>query len=83
MNLFDYYAVLKTLWDDLDGVDSVGTCHNCSCCNITDAKNEHAKIVKLLAGLNESYAIIQSQIIMKKQVHDLAKIYNLLDQDHS
>lgn len=46
-------------------------------------KIEHAKIIKLLAGLNDSYSNARSQITMKKNVPDLAEVYNLLDQDHS
>ncbi|KAG7552168.1 Integrase catalytic core [Arabidopsis thaliana x Arabidopsis arenosa] len=83
MSLSEYYTSLKTLWDDLDGASCVDTCQNCKCCVATASKADHAKIVKFLAGLNESYATIRSQIIMKKTIPDLAEIYNLLDQDHS
>ncbi|KAG7583985.1 Retrotransposon Copia-like N-terminal [Arabidopsis suecica] len=83
LSLSDYYTTLKTLWDDLDGASCVNTCKNCKCCNATALVNEHAKIVKFLSGLNESYSTIRSQIIMKKTIPDLAEIYNLLDQDHS
>ncbi|KAG7582883.1 Retrotransposon Copia-like N-terminal [Arabidopsis suecica] len=83
MSLSDYYTSLKTLWDDLDGADCTSTCQNCKCCTATSQKAEHAKIVKFLSGLNESYATIRSQIIMKKTVPDLSEIYNLLDQDYS
>ncbi|KAL1214678.1 hypothetical protein V5N11_030245 [Cardamine amara subsp. amara] len=83
MSLSDYYTALKTLWDDLDGSYCVITCQNCKCCVATVSKDEHAKIVKFFAGLNESYATIRNQILMKKTIPDLAEIYNLLDQDHS
>lgn len=83
MELSEYYTTLKTLWDDLDGADCVVTCHNCTCCKVVDKRIENAKIIKFLAGLNESYAAIRSSIIMKKTIPDLAEIYNLLDQDHS
>ncbi|KAG7599611.1 Integrase catalytic core [Arabidopsis suecica] len=83
MSLSEYYTSLKTLWDDLDGASCADTCQNCKCCVATASKADHAKIVKFLAGLNESYATIRSQIIMKKTIPDLAEIYNLLDQDHS
>ncbi|KAL1194795.1 hypothetical protein V5N11_027574 [Cardamine amara subsp. amara] len=83
MSLSDYYTALKTLWDDLDGSNCFNTFQNCKCCVATASKAEHAKIVKFLAGLNESYATIRSQIIMKKTIPDLSEIYNLLDQDHS
>lgn len=83
MSLSDYYTTLKTLWDDLDGASCVNTCRNCKCCSATASVNEHSKIVKFLAGLNDFYSTIRSQIIMKKTIPDLAEIYNLLDQDHS
>lgn len=46
-------------------------------------KANRAKIVKFLAGLNESYAIIRRQIIVKKALPTLAEVYNMLDQDDS
>jgi len=46
-------------------------------------KAEQAKIVKLLAGLNDSYAIIRRQIIAKKALPSLAEVYHILDQDNS
>lgn len=81
MDLATYYTTLKTLWDELDSANCVDSCHNCDCCKAMNKKAEQSKIVKFLAGLNESYAIIRSQIIMKKNVPDLSEIYNLLDQD--
>lgn len=78
-----YYTKLKTLWDELDGADCEKTCQNCDCCKAIHTKTEHAKIIKFLAGLNESYSTARSQIIMKKNVPDLAEVYNLLDQDYS
>ncbi|KAG7597976.1 Retrotransposon Copia-like N-terminal [Arabidopsis suecica] len=83
MNLSTYYTKLKTLWDDLDGADCVKTCQNCTCCRTISTHSEHTKIIKFLAGLNESYSSARSQIIMKKNVPTLAEVYNLLDQDYS
>ena len=83
MDLSTYYTKLKTLWDELYGADCVKTCQNCDCCKAMYTKTEHAKIIKLLAGLNDSYTNARSQIIMKKNVPDLVEVYNLLDQDHS
>lgn len=78
-----YYTKLKTLWDDLDGSYCVKTCQTCKCCKSHGAKAEHSKIIKFLAGFNDSYSGIRSQITMKKNVPDLAEVYNLLDQDFS
>ncbi|CAL9218574.1 unnamed protein product [Arabidopsis halleri] len=83
MDLATYYTTLKTLWNELDGANCVTVCRNCDCCQAMEQKSEHARVIKFLAGLNESYAVIRSQIIMKKHVPELAEIYNLLDQDLS
>ena len=83
MSLSTYYTKLKTLWADLDGADCVKKCQNCNCCRAISTQAEHNKIIKFLAGLNESYASARSQIIMKKNVPTLAEVYNLLDQDYS
>lgn len=82
-DLSTYYTKLKTLWDDLDGEDCVKTCQSCNCCKAMATKTEHSKIIKFLAGLNESYSNARSQIIMKKNVPNLGEVYNLLDQDYS
>lgn len=83
MDLATYYTTLKTLWDELDGANCVTTCRNCDCCKATETKADQSKVIKFLAGLNESYAIIRSQIIVKKNIPELSEIFNLLDQDHN
>ena len=47
------------------------------------AKIEQSRTIKFLAGLNEKYSIIRSQILMRKFLPDLAEICNILDQDDS
>lgn len=69
------------MWDDLDGADCVKKCQNCNCCKPMARKSEHTKVIKFLAGLNDSYSNARSQIIMKKTVPDLSEVYNLLDQE--
>ncbi|EOA26314.1 hypothetical protein CARUB_v10025083mg, partial [Capsella rubella] len=44
---------------------------------------DRGRLIKFLAGLNESYAIIRGKIIMKKPLPDIAEVYNILDQDDS
>ncbi|KAG7574150.1 Integrase catalytic core [Arabidopsis suecica] len=83
MDLATYYTTLRTLWNELDGSDCVTLCKHCDCCKAVDKKADHARVIKFLAGLNESYSVIRTQIIMKKHVPSLAEVYNLLDQDHS
>lgn len=73
-DLATYYTTLKTLWNELDGANCIKVCRNCECCKATDKKAEGARVIKFLSGLNDSYAVIRSQIIMKKHVPELAEI---------
>lgn len=61
LDLSSYYTKLKTLWDDLDRADFIKTCQTCTCCKATAKKTEHTKVIKFLAGLNESYSNARSQ----------------------
>ncbi|XP_020870726.1 uncharacterized protein LOC110225407 [Arabidopsis lyrata subsp. lyrata] len=83
MDLATYYTTLKTLWNDLDGANCVKICRNCDCCKAMGQRTDNSRVIKFLAGLNDSYSVIRSQIIMKKHIPELSEIYNLLDQDHS
>lgn len=83
MSLSEYYTTLKTLWDNLESVDEPVTPCVCGNAVILQQKADRAKIVKFLAGLNESYAIIRRQIIMQKALPSLVEVYNILDQDDS
>lgn len=56
MDLTTYYTTLKTLWNELDGATCVKTCKHCDCCKAVDKKTDHARVIKFLSGLNESYS---------------------------
>ncbi|XP_010501746.1 PREDICTED: uncharacterized protein LOC104779049 [Camelina sativa] len=86
MDLSSYYTALKTLWDQLDGSEPTESCFCCRSFNCVSKRNYQEKVnrgrlIKFLAGLNESYSIIRGQIIMKKPLPDIAEVYNILDQD--
>ncbi|CAA7016026.1 unnamed protein product [Microthlaspi erraticum] len=57
MDLSTYYTKLKTLWNELDGTSCEKTCHTCDCCKSMAKKSDHAKVIKFLAGLNDSYVV--------------------------
>lgn len=79
----DYYTKLKTLWSNLENCEEPDDSCVCGKAAQLQQKAERAKIVKFLAGLNESYAVIRRQIIMKKTLPSLTEVYNILDQDDS
>lgn len=70
MSLSDYYTILTTLWDNQEKTDDPDQpCVYGNAVRI-QLKVERAKIIKFLAGINESYAIIKhdqtSQLSVKK-----------------
>ncbi|XP_056864263.1 uncharacterized protein LOC108807849 [Raphanus sativus] len=79
----DYFTKLKTLWSSLESCEEADDPCTCGKAARLYQKAERAKIVKFLAGLNESYAVIRRQIIMKKTLPSLTEVYNILDQDDS
>ncbi|XP_010424302.1 PREDICTED: uncharacterized protein LOC104709375 [Camelina sativa] len=83
MSLMAYYTKLKTLWSTLETTEEINEPCICGKVDRLQQKAERAKIVKFLAGLNESYATIRRQIIMKKVLPSLAEVYKILDQDDS
>ncbi|XP_010424680.1 PREDICTED: uncharacterized protein LOC104709822 [Camelina sativa] len=83
MSLSEYYTRLKTLWDQLDGSEEPDDPCICGKAARLQQKAERAKTVKFLAGLNESYAIVRKQIIVKKALPPLVEVYHILDQDDS
>ena len=88
MDLSSYYIALKTLWDQIDGSEPAESCLCCRTSNCPSKRRyqEHVnrgRLIKFLAGLNESYSIIRGQIIMKKPLPDISEVYNILDQDDS
>ena len=83
LSLSDYFTKLKTLWSNLENYEEADDLCICGKAQRLQQKVERAKIVKFLAGLNESYAVIRRQIIMKKTLPSLTEVYNILDQDDS
>ncbi|KAG7546386.1 Integrase catalytic core [Arabidopsis suecica] len=83
MSLSDYFTQLKILWDHLDSAEALDEPCTCGKAARLQQKAERGKIVKFLAGLNESYAIVRRQIIAKKALPSLVEVYNILDQDDS
>ncbi|XP_010463087.1 PREDICTED: uncharacterized protein LOC104743738 [Camelina sativa] len=60
-SLSKYYTRLKTLWDQLDGLEEPDDPCVCGKAARLHLKAKRAKTVKFLAGLNESYVIDDSQ----------------------
>ncbi|XP_038721609.1 uncharacterized protein LOC120013751 [Tripterygium wilfordii] len=85
MSVTDYYAKMKTLWDELKEYHAIPTI-KCTQCTldilkpIMDKKNKE-KVMQFLMGLNDSYSAIVSQILLQDPFPDINKAFNLVRQE--
>lgn len=75
MSLSNYYTQLKMLWDQLENYDEPE--RPCTCGKEATMQLKAKRVVKFLAGLNKSYAVIRHQIIAKKALPSLAEVYHI------
>ncbi|XP_074288086.1 uncharacterized protein LOC141613247 [Silene latifolia] len=70
-SMVNYYGKMKNLWEILDGLDPIPLCsyvkiNQCTCSllkKIIDKENT-AKLIQFLMGLNEGYDTVRSQILL-------------------
>ncbi|XP_074314629.1 uncharacterized protein LOC141649855 [Silene latifolia] len=80
-SLIEYYSKVKHLWETLDSLDPVpncswGTLAACTCTLLKrmHARDQHAKFIKFLMGLNAGYDIVQRQKQLTDAVANISDI---------
>ncbi|CAH9085174.1 unnamed protein product [Cuscuta epithymum] len=86
-SLTAFYNFFKTLWDEYCNYRTppVCKCGNCTC-NLNELYQEllqRDSVYKFLIGLNESYNVLRSQILLKIPIPKLSTVYSLLLQEES
>lgn len=75
-SIASYYTILKGYWDELSSYTSVASCS----CGATKTRNEE-RLMQFLAGLNEAYAPVRSNILLMDPLPTVNKAQALLLQD--
>ncbi|XP_074306420.1 uncharacterized protein LOC141641664 [Silene latifolia] len=86
-SLVDYYGKMKNLWETLDGLDPIPLCScgkidQCTCSllkNIIDRENT-AKLIQFLMGLNGGYDTVGSQILSMDPLPSINKALAFLQK---
>ncbi|XP_075104561.1 uncharacterized protein LOC142178603 [Nicotiana tabacum] len=78
-DIANYFTKLRTLWDELN-LSNMGP--TCSCWALPKFI-EDQQLFQFLNGLNESYSIIKSIIMMMNPLSPISKVYSILQQDKS
>ncbi|XP_074271034.1 uncharacterized protein LOC141594954 [Silene latifolia] len=70
MSLVDYYSKLKVVWETLDSVDPLPQCScgklslcSCNLMKLIITRENNAKLIQFLMGLNNGYDTISTQIL--------------------
>ncbi|XP_074301365.1 uncharacterized protein LOC141632749 [Silene latifolia] len=85
MSLVDYYSKLKNIWENLDSLDplpicSCGKMDLCSCTLFKRIieREQNAKLIQFLMGLNGAYDTIRTQILSIDPLPSISKTLGLL-----
>ncbi|XP_019173560.1 PREDICTED: uncharacterized protein LOC109169140 [Ipomoea nil] len=80
-----YFSKLKSLWDELQVIRPLPTCKCERVCNcgLLDTLQQHLEsdnLLVFLRGLNETYASVQSQIMMTKPLPNIDEAFMMVQQ---
>lgn len=78
----DYYTRMKSLWDELSTFRPGCSCGNCHCVGTQNLSTyfENECVMNFLMGLNESFNITRSQILLMDPLPSIARVFSLLVQ---
>jgi hypothetical protein len=80
-----FYSKLKTLWEELEIYMPVPVCTcpvRCSCDAMRIARSNHhlLQAMRFLTGLNDSFSIVKSQILLLDPLPPMTKIFSMVLQ---
>jgi hypothetical protein len=80
-----FYSDLKTLWEELEIYMPIPTCtcfNRCSCDAMRVARNNHHLLhaMRFLTGLNDSFNVVRSQILLLDPLPSMTKIFSMVLQ---
>ena len=80
LNVTDYFTQLKILWDELSNLRPALNCSCnliCNCGALQVMRNYHANdcVIKFLKGLNESFTVVRSQIMIIDPLPPINKVF--------
>nr|XP_009773097.1 PREDICTED: uncharacterized protein LOC104223367 [Nicotiana sylvestris] len=86
VDIATYFTRMKRLWDELDTLNTDMQCScNCDCGGKKKMQQfmEDERLIEFLVGLNETYGLTRSNILMVKPLSSVNQAYPLLMQDEN
>ncbi|MCH97694.1 integrase catalytic region [Trifolium medium] len=84
----DYFMELKALWEELNSHRPILMCacvHQCRCAAMQLVRNYRLEdqIIQFLTGLNDSFSVVKTQVLLMDPLPTLNKVYSLVIQEES
>ncbi|XP_050229315.1 uncharacterized protein LOC126678461 [Mercurialis annua] len=81
----EYYTHLKTLWDELSNLRGLPVCMcepkcNCGALNAVKINQSNDYVIKFVRGLNDSYSVVKTQILMSEHLPVINKAFSMVIQ---
>ncbi|KAF7831798.1 Retrovirus-related Pol polyprotein from transposon TNT 1-94 [Senna tora] len=78
MNVSTYYIKLKSLWNELDTHRAIPTCNQMKA---HSEQREEDRVMQFLMGLNDTYSVVRSNILMMSPLPKVRQAYSLVIQE--
>ncbi|PON71918.1 hypothetical protein TorRG33x02_253390 [Trema orientale] len=80
MTVSSYFTKFKGLWDELDTFRTLPTCNQMKAHN---EQKEEVRMMQFLMGLNDTYNVVRSNILMMSPLPNVRQAYSLVFQDET
>ncbi|XP_076886566.1 uncharacterized protein LOC143536469 [Bidens hawaiensis] len=75
-----YFAKIKSNWDVLNAINTIPSC-TCGAAHAFAKREEDQRLIQFLVGLNPSYDMIRSNILMMQPLPSMDRAYRILMKD--
>lgn len=83
-SISSYFTKMKSLWDELDALNTFSTCV-CDCvCGVKEKgikAHQDERLLQFLMGLNDSFIGVRSNILLSSPLSTIGQAYSLVIQD--
>ncbi|XP_074287519.1 uncharacterized protein LOC141612606 [Silene latifolia] len=86
-SLIEYYSKVKQIWETLDSLDPIPDCScgklaacTCTLLKRMQARDQQAKLIRFLMGLNSGYDTVRTQILSMDPLPSISKVLGLLQK---
>ncbi|MCI07650.1 retrovirus-related pol polyprotein from transposon TNT 1-94, partial [Trifolium medium] len=82
----EFFTALKILWEELDAYLPMPVCncpHKCMCVTgIVNVRTQHelVRTIRFLTGLNDSFDLVRSQILLMDPLPQINKVFSMMIQ---